>query len=68
MELDGRIAGGSLGSIAAFDHEHSAVKQYWDDSSGKSLNPNLVKEARPEDGRVQQAWGIHEGSGPAVLG
>ena len=46
MEQDARINKGELGSIAQFDREQEEAKQYWDDLSGKSLKPGLVREAR----------------------
>ena len=49
MEADERISGGSLGSIAAFDMEGSSAQQYWDDLSGKRLEPGLVVKARAEE-------------------
>ena len=46
---DERIVDGYRGTIAAFDAEGNSEKQYWDDLSGKRLNPKLVKEARKEE-------------------
>ena len=49
MEVDERIVCGYKGTIAAFEAEGNGEKQYWDDLSGKRLNPKLVKEARKEE-------------------
>ena len=59
MEADERVASRGLGSIAAFDREDSEAKQYWDDLSGKRLDPKLVKEARKEEMAEFRKHGVY---------
>ena len=49
MEKDERIDKGNVGTIAAFDKDNSEAVEFWDDLSGKRLDPKLVKEARKEE-------------------
>ena len=56
MKEDGRIAGEGLGTVCTLE-EHKPgeeeledeVRKYWDDMSGKELDPRIVKNAREED-------------------
>ena len=59
MEVDERISRGELGSIGAFSSEGSEAKQYWDDLSGKSLNPSLVRKAREEEMAEFRKHGVY---------
>ena len=76
MKRDGRIQEGCIGTVMAVDEvepgkeeeeeEESWIEQQegeplWDDSSGKPLDPKMVKEARDEELRVQETRGVHQG-------
>jgi hypothetical protein len=54
MRVDGRLLGGGcLGSVGPCDEDNSEFREnmarYWDDVSGKELDPEKVREARVEE-------------------
>jgi len=54
MRLDGRLLGGGcLGSVGPCDEDkaefRASMERYWDDVSGKELDPKMVQRAREEE-------------------
>ena len=67
MEKDERIDKGNVGTTAAFDKDNSEAVEFWDDLSGKRLDPKLVRRERKKWWSLE-TWGICEGSCEQVLG
>ena len=59
MEADRRVNRGNHGSIAAFDREHDTAVEFWDDLTGKRLDPKLVKLARAEEMAAYRKHGVY---------
>ena len=64
MRKDGRIARGSVGSIcsiedAGIEEYEEEFRQYWDDISGKELDPAGVKKAREEEMEEFRKHGVY---------
>ena len=64
MRMDGRIMGdGCLGSVAQYE-EHTTeykeqMKQYWDELTGKELDPQQVSAARQEEMKEFQKHDVY---------
>ena len=63
MKDDGRISDGCLGSVAKFEETgaeyQEQFKQYWDDITGRELDPNKVKIARQEEMAEFRKHGVY---------
>ena len=49
MKRDGRIMQGGIGAVGAVDEPQWYQEDFWDDISGKKLNPELIHIARAEE-------------------
>ena len=58
VERDNRAVGG--GTIGSFDGERQEAEEFWDDLSGKKLDPKLVRKAREEEMIEFRKHGVYE--------
>ena len=59
MESDRRVSKGNQGSVAASDKVYDAAEEFWDDLTGKRLDPKLVKAARKEEMDEYRKHGVY---------
>ena len=59
MESDERVSRDNTGVIAAFDGDNKQAVEFWDDLSGKRLNPTMVKAARKEEMSEFRKHGVY---------